>query len=312
MDTTTILFIGLVVVSLGATIYLVVRDLNAAGERERAAAAEADTGPQLSTHPLAGELTPPEGFTERMDYGFRNLIYQCGIEIEPEPAFLLMIFAGLTVGGGIFVWRDDLFAGCTGFVVGFIAPWAYFLYRRADRINKIREQLPSSMEMMSRAVRAGETLDQAVDGAGRTTENPLGIEWRRAARHLDLGLSVPAAMKSMTKRVPLMEMRILSTALNVQRRTGGNLGQTLDRLAHVIRDRLSFQRSFQAATGSSRMATILIAVAGPGVFAYMMAFQPDYMGQFFSLPGGLTLLAIAGVLQTIGLVWVYNLLSNDY
>src|SRR4029078_9732886 len=131
---------------------------------------------------------------------------------------------------------------------GFIAPWAYFLYRRADRINRIREQLPSSMEMMSRAVRADETLDQAVDGAGRTTETPLGIEWRRAARHLDLGLSVPAAMKSMTKRAPLMQMRILSTALNVQRRTGGNLPTTLERLSHVIRDRLSYQRQFKAAT----------------------------------------------------------------
>ena len=137
----------------------------------------------------------------------------------------------------MFVWRDDLLVGCVGFLAGFVAPWLYYVYRRSDRTTKIREQLPASMEMMSRAVRAGETLDQAVDGAGRTTENPLGVEWRRTARHLDLGLSVPAAMKSMTKRVPLMEMRILGTALNVQRRTGGNLGQTLDRLANVIRDR---------------------------------------------------------------------------
>lgn len=311
MDTTTILFIGLIIVSIGATIYLVMRDLNAANERERAAT-ETEVATPLTTHPLSGDLTPPEGFTERMDYGFRNLVYQSGLEIEPEPAFLLMVFSGLVVGGGLFVWRDDLFAGCAGFVIGFVVPWVFLIYSRADRMKKIREQLPSSMEMMSRAVRAGETLDQAVDGAGRTTENPLGIEWRRAARHLDLGLSVPAAMKSMTKRVPLMEMRILSTALNVQRRTGGNLGQTLDRLANVIRDRLSYQRSFQAATGSSRMATLLIAFAGPAVFTYMMAFQPDYMGQFFSLPGGLALLGIAVVLQVIGLIWVYNLLRNDY
>lgn len=311
MDTTVTLYIGLVIVLLGATIYLVMRDLNAAAERERKAAEEA-AGPQLTLHPLAGDAKPPEGFTEGIDYNFRNLIYQSGIDVTPEPAFLLMIFGGLVVGGGLFVWRDDLFAGCSGFILGFIAPWIYFVYRRSDRLKKIREQLPASMEMMSRAVRAGETLDQAVEGAARTSEEPLGVEWRRAARHLELGLSVPAAMKSMTKRVPLMEMRILSTALNVQRRTGGNLGQTLDRLAHVIRDRLSYQRTFQAATGSSRMATILIAIAGPAVFAYMLTFQYDYMGQFFELPGGMTLLAVAAVLQTVGLVWVYNLLKNDY
>jgi tight adherence protein B len=165
---------------------------------------------------------------------------------------------------------------------------------------------------MSRAVRAGETLDQAIDGAGRDTVEPLGVEWRRASRQLELGLSVPAAMRSMTKRAPLMELRILGTALNVQRRTGGNLPTTLDRLSQVIRDRLSYQRQFKAATGASRMATVLIALAGPLVFAYMMAFQPDYMGQFFTLPGGYTLLAIAGVLQLIGLTWVWGLLRNDY
>lgn len=310
MDTTLTLYVGLLLVLLGTAAYLIMRDLNAANrDREKN---EADTGPLVLTHPLAGDQTPPEGFTERFDFRFRDTIFQSGLNIEPEVAFLLMVFSGLLIGGGLFVWRDDLAMGCFGFLIGFVAPWAYYVVSRRQRLNKIREQLPASMEMMSRAVRAGETLDQAVDAAGRTTEDPLGVEWRRAARHLELGLSVPAAMKSMTKRAPLMEMRILSTALNVQRRTGGNLGQTLERLAGVIRDRLSFQRSFKAATGSSRMATILIAMAGPFVFTYMMFFQPDYMGQFFVLPGGWALLAIASVLQIIGLTWVIGLLRNDY
>jgi len=311
MTPTLIVFVGLMVVLLGATIHLVVRDLRAAADGKRTAA-EPDAGPQLTTHPLAGDAAPPEGFTDRLDYRFRNLIFQSGIDITPEPAFLLMVFCGLLVGGSLFIWRDDLLVGCLGFTAGFAVPWLYYLHRRRSRLNQIREQLPASMEMMSRAVRAGETLDQAVDGTARMSDEPLGIEWRRTARHLDLGLSVPAAMKSMTKRVPIMEMRILGTALNVQRRTGGNLGQTLDRLARVIRDRLSYQRSFMAATGSSRMATLLIALAGPAVFAYMMLFQPDYMGQFFNLPGGLTLLGTAVALQTIGLVWVYGLLRNEY
>jgi tight adherence protein B len=191
-------------------------------------------------------------------------------------------------------------------------PYFYFVSRRNQRIKDIREQLPNSMEAMARAVRAGETLDQAVELTAAGTPHPLGVEWRRTARHLEMGLSVPGAMKSMVKRAPLMELRILSTALNVQRRTGGNLSQTLERLSHVIRDRLSYQRQFQAATGSSRMATILIAAAGPLVFTYMIIFQPDYMGQFFNLAGGWTLLGIAVVLQVVGLIWVTALLRNRY
>lgn len=311
MDTTVTLYVGLLIVLAGSAVYLIVRDLNAAAALEQAKA-HADGPVKLTTHPLAGEQTEPDGFTQRFDHRFHNLIYQTGMDLAPEAAFLTMVFGGLLVGGGLFVWRDDLAIGCLGFFLGFVAPWMYFVHRRSQRLSKIREQLPASMEMMARAVRAGETLDQAVDGAGKTTEEPLGIEWRRAARHLDLGLSVPAAMKSMTKRVPLVEMRILGTALNVQRRTGGNLGQTLDRLSRVIRDRLSYQRSFAAATGASRMATFLIALSGPLVFTYMMLFQNDYMGRFFTLPGGFALLSVAAVLQVVGLAWVFGLLRNDY
>ncbi|MBL9093870.1 MAG: type II secretion system F family protein [Planctomycetaceae bacterium] len=308
MDTTYLLYFGMLAVLIVAAIYLIVRDLNAA----KPSAAADDETPRLSTLPFAGEQTVPDGMSERFDYRFRELIYQSGIDIVPEAAFLVMVFCGLVTGGGVFLWRDDLLMAVLAFVPGFVAPYVYYVVRRNGRMKMLRELLPGSMETISRAVRAGETLDQAIDVTGKSTMEPLGVEWRRTARHLDMGLSMPAAMKSMTKRAPLMELRILSTALNVQRRTGGNLGATLDRLSHVIRDRLSYQRSFQAATGASRMATILIALAGPLVFTYMMIFQPDYMGQFFNLPGGTTLLAVAGVLQVIGLTWVFGLLRNDY
>ena len=310
MDTTTLVYLALCVVLGGAAIYLIVRDLNASAERERAATDAA--APKLAKLPMAGEALPADGLTNRMDYRFRELIHQSGLDVAPEAAFLLMVLSGLVVGGGLLMWRDDLLTAIVGFVIGFVLPWAYYVYRRNERLAAVREQLPGSMDLIARAVRAGETLDQAVDGAGRDTMEPLGVEWRRAARHLEMGLSVPAAMRSMTQRVPLMELRILGTALNVQRRTGGNLPTTLERMSHVIRDRLSYQRQFKAATGASRMATLLIALAGPAVFAYMMTFQPDYMGQFFNLPGGWALLTLAGVLQFVGLVWVWNLLRNDY
>lgn len=311
MDTTTLGYIAMCVI-LGATaIYLIVRDLNSASEQKRLAD-EAAAGPKLSRLPMAGETLPSSGFSDRLDFRYREMIYQSGLEIPPEAAFLLQVLCGLVIGGGLLLWRDDMLLAVVGFVIGFVAPWAYYNYRRNLRMSQVREQLPGSMDLIARSVRAGETLDQAVEGAGRDTLEPLGVEWRRTARHMEMGLAVPAAMRSMTHRVPLMELRILGTALNVQRRTGGNLPTTLERMSHVIRDRMSYQRQFKAATGASRAATLLIALAGPAVFTYMMIFQPDYMGQFFNLPGGWTLLTIAGVLQMVGLLWVWNLLKTDY
>jgi len=309
MDTTLLIYVALLVVFVGAAIYLIVRDLNASDEAKRAAEPEKVT---LTTLPFAGDPKKPDGMADTIDHRFNELIHQSGLEVAPEAAFLSMVLSGLVIGGAVLMWRDDIAVAAVGFVFGMTLPYFYFVIRRNQRIKEIRELLPNSMESMARAVRAGETLDQAIELTASGTPEPLGIEWRRTARHLEMGLSVPAAMKSMAKRAPLMELRILSTALNVQRKTGGNLSQALERLSHVIRDRLSYQRQFQAATGSSRMATILIAAAGPLVFTYMLIFQPDYMGQFFNLAGGWTLLGIAIVLQIVGLIWVTALLRNRY
>jgi tight adherence protein B len=310
VSTTILLYICLSVLLLAITVFLVMRDLNAAAaEREKERGV---VEPTLQRLPTPVEEMRPGPFTDRIDHSFRRLIYQTGMDITAEPAFLLMVLCGLALGGGILVWRDEPVPAALGMLIGMAVPLGYFMFRRRQRMTAIREQLPDVMDLMSRSVRAGETLDQAIDNVGRSASDPLGIEFRRCARQLEMGLGLPATMRALTYRAPITEMRILSTAVNVQRRTGGNLANTLERLSGVVRDRLSYQRQFIAMTGASRMATILIALAGPAVFAFMMFGQPDYMGQFFTIAGGWTLLLIAGVLQVIGLVWVWGLLRNDY
>ena len=308
MDTTLLLYLSLVVVLFGTTAVLVMRDLRSAQLAGGNAAQQA--GVSMLPAPVADSFQGP--MTDRIDWRFRRLIYQTGLNISPEPAFLFIILCGLLVGGTVFVMRDDLLEGVLASIPVMILPVAFFVVRRNRRLAAIRNQLPEVMDLMSRAVRAGETLDQAMGQVGRSMPAPLGMEFERCARQLDMGLSLPATMRALTARAPLTEIRILSATFNVQRRSGGNLAVTLDRLASVIRDRLSFQRAFMAATGASRIATVVVSLAGPTVFTYMMLFEPDYVGQFFTVPGGQVLLGMACGLQVLGLAWVAGLLRNDY
>lgn len=310
MTTTIIVYIGLLVVLLGTAVWLILRDLraNQAAETER----RDEAGPVLRTLPEPVEEAFRGGPVDRLDWRFRRLVYQTGLDLGAMPAFLLMVIVGLLIGGPAFLWRDDPLTGATGMAVGMTLPLLYFIYARGQRLAKIREQLPDCMDLMSRAVRAGETLDQAVAQVGAEVPEPVGVEFKRAARQLEMGLSVPAAMRGLTQRAPLTEMRILSTTVNIQRRSGGNLATTLDRLAGVVRDRLSYQRQFAAATGASRMATIMMALVGPAVFAFMTTFQPEYIQRFFTLPGGTLLLSAAVVLEVVGVIWVAGVLRNNY
>jgi tight adherence protein B len=168
------------------------------------------------------------------------------------------------------------------------------------------------MELLARAVRAGETLDQAIALVGETTEEPLKSEFVRCSKHLDMGLSLDAAIRSLTRRAPLPETRIFAATLMVQRRAGGSLPVTLERLARVIRDRLSYQRQFRAATSAARFSMIFILLIGPLVLAYMWFFQREYVQNFVSTPQGHILMITAVILQVIGTIWVFKLLRSDY
>lgn len=304
-------YLAVLAALVGMTYWLMRRDA-AAAEAEKNGLADPSRGVKLDVLPTPIDETSSPGFTNRIDHRFRRLIYQTGLGVSAEAAMLLMVLVGLIIGGAVFVWQDNPILGTVAFSLGLVIPLAYFLYARIRRMRLIREQLPDVMDLMARSVRAGESLDQSIESVGKSFGEPLGVEFLRTSKQLDMGLSMPAAMRALTNRAPLPEMRILAATFNVQRKAGGNVATNLDRLAHVIRDRLSYQRQFMAATGSSRMATILIALAGPIVFGFMIVTQPDYMGQFFTAAGGSTLLGIAIILQVVGLAWTYALLRNDY
>jgi tight adherence protein B len=104
----------------------------------------------------------------------------------------------------------------------------------------------------------------------------------------------------------------MASALMIQRRTGGSLPRTLERLSAVIRDRLSYQRQFKAATGASRISTMLIGLTGPLVTVYLLVWQREYFNTFFETFPGQMMLLTAVLLQLIGYFWIYQLLKNEY
>jgi tight adherence protein B len=298
---------------LGAAVAIAIRGLF---QRRRSflqqQLAEAESaGPQLELS-LEPDFAENPGPLARFEGWFYRLIGETGIGFAPDAAMLMAVACGLVVCGVLLLWRDDFLAAAVGLVAGILMVIMYFVYRRGRRRAEIQDQLPDVMDLLSRAVRAGESLDQAMTLVGSSTSQPLGPEFQRCARQLEMGLSVNAAMRSLVRRMPLPEIRIMASTLVMQRRTGGSLSVMLDRLSRVVRDRINYHRQFRAATGAGRISTIMIGAAGPLVAIYMLTFQRDYFNRFFETYGGNVMLATAIALQVIGLVWIYSLLRSDY
>jgi tight adherence protein B len=265
-----------------------------------------------TTLQISPEFDETTGLIGRVNRGFGRFFAQTGIEMSSDAAFLVAAALGLMLAGSVLLWRDDMLEAAGALGLGFLSVIGYYRYRRAKRLAEIREQLPDVMELLARAVRAGESLDQAVQLVGTTVAKPLGPEFSRLARQLEMGLSIDAAMRAMSRRAPVTEIRILASTLMVQRETGGSLSVTLERLSAVIRDRLSYHRQFKAATGAGRFSTLLIGIAGPLIAAYLFVFQREYFNKFTESYPGQMLLGTAILLQVIGFLWIYRLLKSDY
>lgn len=261
--------------------------------------------------PYADEK-PAATIVGRFRQRFCNLVRETGTDTTPWAAFLLLVMCALAFGGGLAIWQEHPAAVAGGVLLGIALPLVCLAWVRARRMKQLYEQMPEAMDVLVRAVRAGESLDQALQLAAVEVPQPLGSEFQQVVRQLDMGLSLPAAIRTLGRRVRLMEMRIFATSLSVHRQTGGNVATTLERMAKVIRDRIGYRRQFQAVTAGGRVASVLIVSISFLIVAYMAIWQPDYVGRFLTYESGWAMLSAIAGLQIIGLLWITGLLRNDY
>jgi tight adherence protein B len=291
-----------------AMLILVVRDLFAFRRAKKAA--ELDQGEK--PFDLAELLPSPETEEEQEVSWLGKLVTETGSDFTTETALLLAIIIGLILGGALYLWRNDELAGIAGGILGVLGVGGFLFYLRFRRYRTIREQLPDIMELLARAVRAGESLDQAIALAGNSTLQPLAEEFRYCANQMKMGLSLESAFRGMVGRVPLVETRILAMTLIVQRRRGGNLPSTLERLAKVFRDRSNFYRQFQAATAMGRGSVILITLVALGLDVFVFMGQSDFTRSLLTTGAGRAMLALSLVLQVVGISWVLYLFRSQY
>lgn len=248
----------------------------------------------------------------RFDQWFDRLILESGVSDSPVAGMLLLFGFGLLVGGGLFIFYDNPLIGIAGFIAAVLLALLVLVVFRNRRMRRIREDMPHVAEILARGVKAGESVDQAIDLVGEEARGPLGREFSRCSRQLNMGRSLTAVMRSFANRIRILETRIMASTLIVHRQTGGNLVRALERMARVIRDRLNYQRQLRAATGAGRMSAIIIATVTPLLFLFLIIWRPDHIQVLWQDQLGRVLLLAAIVLEIVGLIWVWRILRQNH
>ncbi|MDA0831909.1 MAG: type II secretion system F family protein [Planctomycetota bacterium] len=300
------------IVAFCGAVMMVIRDLVITGDGSAGIGLGLGRGRSFRRTPNVFDEKPAQSITGRIDQAFDRLILESGQEMSSMTAFLMLLASGLFIGGILFIYYDNFGIGSMGMAVGMFVPLLIWMYYRGKRLKEIQEQLPHVIDLMARAVRAGESVDQAVELIGSESRGVLAQEFARCSRQMQMGLSLSSAMKNLSRRNRLMELRMMVTTLLVHRQTGGNLPVALERMANVVRDRLNYRRQMKASTGAGRTSTMLIAILSPIVYIIMFLFQPEHVSVLLEDPVGKTLMVVAVTLEIIGVLWVVHMLRHDY
>lgn len=241
----------------------------------------------------------------------RVLLYQANLKWT-AGGMLLMSLACFAFPAYLIYLRTDtvILALLIGVVLGGI-PLAYVLHKRNQRFNKFEQGLPEALDLMVSALRAGHSLASSLGLVAREAPDPIGSEFKICHDEQNYGLELRTAMENLLARVPLQDMRIVATAILIQKESGGNLAEVLDKSAHVIRERFTLKRQIRTHTAQGRLTgwilSFLPVVLGIGLYLV----NPDTMSILWKRPIGVKLLYTAASMTIAGSLIIRKIVRMD-
>jgi tight adherence protein B len=203
-----------------------------------------------------------------------------------------------------------LIALLVGFLLG-AAPLAYVYHKRSKRLDSFQQGLPEALDMMVSALRAGHSLIAALGSVARECPDPVGCEFKTCFEEQNYGLELKSALDNLIKRVPLQDLRIFATAILIQKESGGNLAEVLDKTGHVIRERFRLKRQVGVHTAQGRMTGWVLTFL-PVVLGIILYFvNPGMMSVLWTNPLGVKMLWTAGVMIVIGGLIIRRIVNMD-
>jgi len=201
----------------------------------------------------------------------------------------------------------QLFAG----VVGASLPFLKILRARARRMRKFEEQFPESLEFVARSMRAGHAFSVSLEMLHREFQEPLSGEFRRTFDEHNLGLPLDQALLKLAKRVPMLDVHFFVSAVLLQKRTGGNLAEILDKLAYVIRERFKLRGKIRAISAHGRMTGTALTLIPVVVALLMFYVNPQYVSFFIEDETGNIMVGVAVALQLIGYAVIQKIVAIE-
>ena len=247
---------------------------------------------------------------KRLSQRYAPILQQAGIPLKGEEMATFIgvsTILGVLLGGVLLSIPGWIIGG----IVGYQVPGQVLKSHLKRRLRAAEEQLVDFLTLSANAMRAGNSLLQALDLAGREMPDPIGNELKRTLREINLGLSVDDALQRLVVRIPSADLDLVVTAVIIQRQVGGDLAGILDNIATTIRQRQQMKAQVRTLTAQGRLSGMVIAGLPFLLLVILRAMNPEYVSLLWTEPLGLLLLGAGLVSQVIGIVLINKIVQVE-
>ncbi|MGH9768498.1 MAG: type II secretion system F family protein [Blastocatellia bacterium] len=239
----------------------------------------------------------------------RQLIDQADLHLTVMRLFMFSALAGMLAVMAVSMITDVLPMIIVAGAAAATLPLLHVLGKRKKRLNKFLADLPEALDLMCRALSAGHSFSEGLNMVAQEMADPIAMEFRRTYEEHNLGLSSKVALENLAERIPLLDLRMCVTAIQIQRETGGNLAEILDKVAHTIRERFRIMEDLRTLTMQSRMSAWVLCALPIFIGVMMGVTNTEYMSVLWLDPRGHKMIAVALAMQFTGILMVRKIMQ---
>ncbi len=238
----------------------------------------------------------------------KRMLDQADLHLTPSRLVMFSVMAGMLAALAVSVISISILLMFVAGVLAAAIPFVHVWWKRKKRFDAFLEHLPDALDLMSRGLSAGHAFSEALHMVSAEMPEPIATEFRKTYEEQNLGLSLKLALENLTQRIPLLDLRMCVTAVLIQRETGGNLAEILEKVAYTIRERFRIMGDLKTLTTSSRMSAWLLCGLPIFVSIAITVMNPEYMAVLWRDQRGHYLIATALFLQVTGMLIVRKIL----
>ena len=239
----------------------------------------------------------------------KRILDQADLHITPSRLLMFSFMAGVLGALAASVLTPYLIIMVVAGLAAAVIPFVHVWWKRNKRFNLFLELLPDTLDLISRALSAGHAFSEALHMVSTEMPEPIATEFRKTYEEQNLGLSLKLALENLAERVPLLDLKMCITAVLIQRETGGNLAEILEKVSYTIRERFRILGDLKTLTTSSRMSAWILCGLPIFIAVGVTVLNPEYMSVLWKDQRGHYLIAAALFMQVSGMLIVRKILN---